>query len=195
MHSLDPAAVLRSLLILGHLMAFAMAAGAIALGDYAIFSGRRVDAGLLSKCANSVAIALLLLWVTGLAIIWADTRFALDLLAAKPKLLAKLSVVVLLTLNGLALNRFVFPRFVQPQHDPRRSAVLPAALGAVSFTTWTFAAFLGVSRGLDQALGYAGFMALYAAVLAAGVVVALRFVWPRLAGKMGLLEPASSGFR
>lgn len=184
MGHLDFAAVIRSALVFAHLFAFAAAAAAIAMGDFAIFYGRRVNSALLGKCASAVGFALLVLWITGLALVWLDTRFAFDVLAGRPKLLAKFNVVVFLTLNGFALSRFAFPRFAVRQGDPHGSAMVPAMLGAVSATTWIFAAFLGVARGLDDVLGYPEFMALYVLAVVLGIVVALRFVWPHLTRQM-----------
>ena len=163
MENLDLIAVTRMGLILAHLLAFAAAFAAVAFGDFAIFRRRRVDTELLAKAANGVTLALTALWITGFAVILLDTRLDLAVLWSKPKLLAKLSIVGLLTLNGIALHRWVFPMFSQPQDDPHRAAFLPAVLGAVSATTWTFAAFVGVGKAVAPALGYSGFMSLYAA--------------------------------
>ncbi|MGH6627797.1 MAG: hypothetical protein ACRECD_14875 [Burkholderiaceae bacterium] len=184
MENLDITAVIRMALILGHLLAFAVAAAAVAFGDFALFARRRVDTVLLSKAANAATTALTALWISGLAVIWLDTRFDLTVLASKPKLLAKLTIVTVLTLNGIALHRLVFPRVGQPQHDPQRAAILPVVLGAISATTWPFAAFLGVAKALAPVLGYSGFMVLYALALSAGVAIGLKFVRPRLAAQI-----------
>lgn len=189
MENLDLTAVTRMGLILAHLLAFAAAFAAVAFGDFAIFRRRRVDTELLTKAANSVTLALTALWITGFAVILLDTRLDLAVLWSKPKLLAKLSIVGLLTLNGIALHRWAFPLFSQPQDDPHRAAFLPAVLGAVSATTWTFAAFVGVGKAVAPALGYSGFMALYAASVAVGVWVSLTYVRPRLAAQMLPPEP------
>lgn len=129
MDNLDLTAVARMGLILAHLLAFAAAFAAVAFGDFAIFYRRRVNIELLTKAANGVTLALIALWITGLAVILLDTRLDLALLWGKPKLLAKLSIAGLLTLNGIALHRWAFPLFSQPQHDPHRAAFLPAVLG------------------------------------------------------------------
>ena len=102
MENLDLTAVTRMGLILAHLLAFAAAFAAVAFGDFAIFRRRRVDTELLTKAANSVTLALTALWITGFAVILLDTRLDLALLWGKPKLLAKLTIAGLLTINGIA---------------------------------------------------------------------------------------------
>lgn len=185
MEHIDVNAVLRMSLVYMHLISMCLAAAAVAFGDFAIFSKPgRVNAFMLEKSAHYVSTTLVALWVSGLLITWVDTRFDLALLAAKPKLLAKLCVVMVLTLNGWALHRLVFPRLTQPQRDPFRAAALPAVLGAVSGTTWMFAAFVGVGKPVASVLGYAGFMGLYGLALTAGIAFALVFVRPRLAQQM-----------
>jgi hypothetical protein len=188
MENLDLTALVRMGLILAHLLAFAAAFAAVAFGDFAIFRRRRVDTELLGKAAKGVMVALTALWVTGLAVIWLDTRFDLGILWARPKLLAKFSIAGLLTLNGMALHRWAFPRFSQPQDDPQRAAVLPAVLGAISATTWAFAAFVGVGKAVTPVLGYSGFMALYAASVVMGIAVSLTYIRPRLVSVIGQID-------
>lgn len=196
MEHIDLNAVLRMSLVYMHLISMCLAAAAVAFGDFAIFSKPgRINAFMLEKSAHYVSTTLIALWISGLLITWVDTRFDLALLAAKPKLLAKLCVVIVLTLNGWALHRMVFPRLAKPQRNPMQAAILPAVLGAVSGTTWMFAAFVGVGKPLASALGYAGFMGLYGLALALGVGFALTFVRPRLAQQMSGQSPLSSSLR
>jgi hypothetical protein len=75
---------------------------------------------MLGKAASVATLALVVLWITGLAVIGMDTGFDTELLATKPKLLAKLSVVTVLTVNSLALHLLAFPRMAVPQADPSR---------------------------------------------------------------------------
>jgi hypothetical protein len=53
MEALDSTAVARMGLILGHLLAFALAAVGIAFGDLAIFRKRRVDTDMLATAQAS----------------------------------------------------------------------------------------------------------------------------------------------
>ena len=81
MEALDSTAVARMGLILGHLLAFALAAVGIAFGDLAIFRKRRVDTDMLATAQAVVKWSLYGLWATGLAVIWLDTKFDLAVLA------------------------------------------------------------------------------------------------------------------
>lgn len=151
MEALDSTAVARMGLILGHLLAFALAAVGIAFGDLAIFRKRRVDTDMLTTAQSVVKWSLYGLWATGLAVIWLDTKFDLAVLATKPKLLAKLSVVVALSANGWLLHRVVFNRFTVAQDDPERAAVLPAIAGAISASSW-LRGCSGLSRCIPSSL-------------------------------------------
>ena len=71
--------------------------------------------GNAGKAAAVATIALVVLWITGLAVIGMDTGFDTGLLATKPKLLAKLTVVAVLTVNSLGLHLLAFPRMARPE--------------------------------------------------------------------------------
>ncbi|GAD21796.1 hypothetical protein QRD40_23620 [Comamonas sp. Y6] len=189
METLDLNAVARMGLILAHLLAFAMAAVGIAFGDLAIFRKRRVDADMLATSQTFVKWALYALWATGLVVIWLDTRFDPATLATKPKLLAKLTVAIALSANGWLLHKVVFHRFTVPQDDPHRAATLPAIAGAISASSWLFAAFVGVGKAVAPALGYTGFIVLYLAVVSMAIGFSLFFIRPILAARMLRPEP------
>ena len=189
MEALDSTAVARMGLILGHLLAFALAAVGIALGDMALFRKRHVDGEMLSHARHVVKWALYALWATGLAVIWLDTRFDPAALATKPKLLAKLTVAIALSANGWLLHKVVFHRFTFAQNDPERAAVLPAIAGAISASSWLFAAFVGVGKAVAPALGFTGFIVMYLAVVSLAIGVSLAFIRPILAARMLRPEP------
>ena len=183
-------------LVLAHLAALMAAAIAVAFGDYALLGRRRVDGRLLYRASTGVAWALVGLWVTGLALIGVDTAFDWAVLLAKPKVLAKLTVVLLLTANGIHLHRTVLPSLtpVQPpaRREARRIAAQAAVAGGVSAACWTFGVFLGVARPLAPVLGYTGFVAVFGVVLLAAVLVARQLAAPRLVSR---LCQATSGGR
>lgn len=180
MDHLDVSDVTRMGLILAHLVTFALAVAGIAFGDVAIFRNRRIDTGLLQTSAKLVTGALIMLWITGIAIIGIDTAFDPAVVVARPKLMAKLTIVVLLSLNGALMHHFAFPRFSIPQKDRHVAALMPAVLGAVSVSTWLFAAFVGVGKAVASVLGYIGFMTLYAFVVSLAVAISLVWIRPRL---------------
>lgn len=181
----DLTAVVRMALIFSHVLAFAVAAAAVGLGDFALFGQRRINIALLQKAATGVIGALIALWLTGLCVIWIDTRFDAGVLLHANKLLAKLTVSIAVTLNGFALHRLVFPRLRKMQNDPDRAALLPTVLGVFSATSWLFAAFLGVANAIAPLLGYSGFMTLYLVALCAATTIGVAVIRPQLARRMG----------
>lgn len=185
--ALDSTAVIRMLTVYGHILACFMAASAIVVADLALFLRRRVDNVLLHKASNVVLLALAALWITGLVLIGLDTGFVASEIAAKPKLVAKIIVVSLLTLNGLALLHYAFPVFARRNANTRAAARMPTVLGAVSLVTWLYAAFLGLATPLAPAMGVSGFMAAYAVLVLVAIAVALRTVRPRLAMRLSSL--------
>jgi len=186
--AIDLVAIARMTLILLHVLAMAAAGAGIAFGDYAIFARHRIDAGLLHKAGRAVTVALGMLWLSGLAVIWMDTRFEWAVLAVKPKLLAKLTVVTLLSINGVALHGVAFKRLSEVHSEALRAAKLPAVLGAISVVSWLYAAFVGLAKPVAPLLGYVGFMGLYGVALAAGIAMALLLMGPRLAHRLMLVQ-------
>ena len=176
----DFAALGHMFVLFVHVLTMVAAGAAIAFGDYAIFAHRNIDIALLRKAGFVVSLALVGLWLTGLTLIWIDTRFEWVVIAAKPKLLAKLTVVTLLTLNGIALHLVAFKRLSEPKYNVQHSAKLAALLGAISIVTWVYAAFLGLAKPVAPLLGYSGLMALYGICVAISITVAMRLVRPRL---------------
>lgn len=176
--------LLRLVALYVHVVACFAAAAAIVLGDLAVFLHRQVDRRLLRRASAWVVKALAVLWVTGLLIVAIDTGFELPALLSKGKLLAKFSVVLLLTLNGVALHKWALPRLMAPTYQPELTARVPALLGALSLASWLFAAFLGLAKPLAGVLGYGGFMQLYALSLVLALVVAWQWGRPRLARQL-----------
>ena len=167
-------------LLFAHTLTFAFAIVAVLREDLALLRARRVDAARLHVAGRFIMRLLVLLWITGLALIALDVGFDLAAMANKPKLAAKLTVVSLLTANGLLLHWLAFPILTKPQRFPHQAATHCAALGAISSVTWLYASFVGVARLIAPAMSYTGFLALYVVGLVAGLVVAMVFVRPHV---------------
>ncbi len=189
--------VVRMFLVLGHLFALLAAAVAVAFGDYALLGGKQIDNGVLRKASSGVALALAALWVTGLGIIYVDTHFAMALILAKPKILAKLTVVGVLTLNGMFMHAKVLPSLERRFSAERAVGVAAWATvaGAVSAAGWGYAVFLGVARPLTPILGYQGFIALFVLAVLGACVVSARLVRPALARRLIDASPQAVGVR
>lgn len=178
--------LVRMFLVLGHLTALMAAAIAVAFGDYALLGRSRVQTDLMHRSSQAVAWALAGLWLTGLGIIYVDTQFALVSLMAKPKLLAKLTVVLVLTANGFLLHARVLPALSRLYEPLRAQSVarLAAVAGGVSAAGWVFGLFLGVAKPLAPILQYKGFIALYVLVVTGALLVARKVVAPQLADRL-----------
>jgi hypothetical protein len=182
---MDIGPLIRDLAVLLHLLALAAAMMAVAWGDLALFGFQRLDTRLLSRALRIMVPALVLLWLSGLAIVALDLWNGRGAPWPGDKLLAKLSVAAVLTLNGVALHRWVFPQLARPVADiDGGMAARAALLGAVSQVSWLVAMFIGVARAWAPLLGYRGLMGLYLAALLLGLAVAWYRVRPALQQRM-----------
>src|SRR5688500_5893626 len=174
---MDLVLLLRQGVLFIHLIAFAMTVSAVLRADLRWLLNRELDAARLQRTMRTVSAGLVLLWVTGLALLAFAAAASPQPWALSPKLCAKLVVVGLLTANGWALHTWVFPGLRAGELSDHPASRLPAVLGAFSSASWMFASFVGVARPMESVLSLAGFMSLYAAsvVLAIGVaLLALR---------------------
>lgn len=140
------------LLVFLHLLAAAMALGAIVATDLRLLSKLSQDRIRIAPpnafVARIVMLALLLLYVTGAGIVWLGLQTRPDYLA-NPKLQVKLLLVVLLTINAFVLHRLTFPRLSRGRRVARWRGSDWLVVGvpvAVSNFLWMFVAFLGTAR-------------------------------------------------
>jgi hypothetical protein len=133
---------------------------------------------VVHSAAGLVAGAMVLLAVSG-------TAFFLVGSEPTPKFWAKMVIVAIACLNGLAAHRLVFPLIESAAtsgtgrlHLRPWSARLAAASAAVSSVSWSGALILGAWRGLR--LGMVPILAVYASVLAAAVLVSAILIAPRV---------------
>ena len=109
------------------------------------------------------------LWISGMAIVAVD---GLAQMGTNPKLLAKLVCVSLLTLNGLLLRHWCFPRLISNRPLQRAESWALMSCGAVSTTCWLMSGFYGIARPLALWTPGQNLLLLWAA-LAAALPVAL----------------------
>ena len=141
-----------TLLVFGHLLATSMALGAIVATDLRLLSKLSQDKVRIAPpnqfVMRLIMVALLLLFVTGGAIVWHGLGERADYLDS-PKLQAKIILVVLLTLNAFVLHHLTFPRLARGRRVARwhiADWILIAVPVAVSNFLWMFVAFLGIAR-------------------------------------------------
>lgn len=170
----------RQLLLYGHLLAFAFAFVAVVREDIAMCRATRIDPRQLRRTAHQVLILLVVLWVSGVGMLALEGNLDPATWGLQPKLAAKVTVVCLLTLNGLLLHRLAFPLMTQRQRLPGLAATICVILGAFSAVGWSYAAFLGVARVIAPAMSYGDFLAILGLALVPALGLALVVVRPRL---------------
>jgi hypothetical protein len=167
-------------ILMAHVLCLVLAGIGVAFADLSLFGKARVDRRLLRMAIRMVAWALVALWLSGLSLVWIQTGFDPATIMAKPKLVAKLSVATLLTLNGILLHRHFFDVIGTAPTNPRRAANVTTLLATVSGASWLYAGFLGLAKALAPVLSLADFTLLYLLVLGLAAVFAVRFVRPRI---------------
>jgi len=181
----DTPTLLRLALVYAHLLLCVFALHEVLSADWKVLR-RRIDAAALAGVERRLLVLLGGLWATGLSIIFIDCGTDLARIADNPKLLAKLATVCVLTLNGVVLRHFCFPRIAGAQTLGRLEAAAVMVFGAISTSSWLSAAFFGIARPLKQ--WHPGqTLGLYIAVLTASITVAIAL---GLALKQPLLRPA-----
>ncbi|MEP7300572.1 MAG: hypothetical protein ABI699_03515 [Caldimonas sp.] len=144
--------MLHMLLVFGHMLAASMALGAIVATDLRLLSKLSQDKVRIAPpnefVARIVMVALLLLYVTGGAIVWVGLGVRPDYLE-NPKLQAKIGLVIVLTLNAFVLHKLTFPRLARGRRVARWRLsdwiVIAVPVGTSNFL-WMFVAFLGIAR-------------------------------------------------
>ncbi len=135
-----------------HLLGLALGFGVAILAD--LCAARSLfrplddrDFETLHQYHRTVALGLMLFWASGLVLLWLRTGFQLENFS--PKLMAKLGVVSLLTVNAYLIGRIGLPTMIAWQGF--RYGALPlahrlrlAALAGMSGAGWISALALGV---------------------------------------------------
>jgi hypothetical protein len=171
---------MKTLLVYAHLLAACVSVGILLIQDSALAKsrGKALSAAAikdLTKSAEVMFVALIVLWITGLALVLLGYLENPQQYLMNEKLWAKFTVVSVLTLNGVALHFFSFPR-VTSRHGllglPTFEQILVTLTGAISSTSWLFACYLGIARPWNYTANYSYVMFIYAGLLIAAVIVA-----------------------
>ena len=178
--------MLKTLLVYTHLIAACIAIGVILLQDIALakWRGRRMDAdSILNLQRNShlASLALVVLWVSGLAIV-AIGYIDVPGYLMNQKLWAKFTVVSILTVNGLFLHYYSFPVLASPRGfvgASGRGQLLVVITAVVSLVSWLYACYLGIARPWNNTAPFAYVMVIYSLMLTIALVIALE-LWREL---------------
>jgi len=174
----------RTFLVLIHLVLFALALATVLRADWQFLRNQPPSRRRLQRVGRQMRWWFIGLLATGAALVWIDTGFSPDRMLASPKLLAKLSVVAVMALNGALLHLWGLAALQRPSGQAHRTATWLALMGAVSTTSWVMATLVGIGRPLVPVLGYTGFMALYGTGLLAAAAVALAWMRPLLVRRL-----------
>ncbi|MES1164105.1 MAG: hypothetical protein ABUL50_13725, partial [Rhizobacter sp.] len=144
--------LIKLLLLFVHLLGTSMALGSIVATDIRLLA-RLADARVRIPPPNEfvmrlITISLAVLYVTGGAMILLGLRDDPNYLA-NPKLLAKLVLVLILTVNAFVLHRYTFPSLARAGRVARwkfNHFLRVAMPVSISNCLWMYCAFLGIAR-------------------------------------------------
>lgn len=173
---------IRILLIILHIIGTVLGAGAATVTDYLVFKfskDLKIDKDefqILHTISDIIWAGLLLLLITGLGFIalhisdfgTVRNSYSLD------KIWAKITIVIILTLNGFFVHYYVLPtlkkRLGKTLATPSfiQKSFFIFSPGAISAVSWYSALILGAWRGLEAS--YVEIMSGYIAILAAAII-------------------------
>ncbi len=164
---------MKTLIVYVHLIAACVAVGIMLIQDLALAKTRgqtlsKLAVEELQRAAKTISLALIALWISGLLLVaigYADNpqEYLLN-----QKLWAKFTVVGILTLNGIALHHFSFPRVVSSRGISGLGNIektLVVLTGVVSSVSWLFACYLGIARPWNYTVDYSFVMLVYFSLL------------------------------
>ncbi|MFW0755328.1 hypothetical protein ACN1C3_11335 [Pseudomonas sp. H11T01] len=173
-----------------HLIACCVAIGLVLTSDIEMVkqllkgdaSGRHDDAHMESL-QKTVVLALIMLWITGVAIVGIDYTGTGMEYFLNPKLQAKIGIVVLLTLNGVVLHSAVLPALKKAGSLLKLSfslRMLALFSGALSGVSWFYAAMLGVGRPLAWKYSLVELLAAYPVLIVGGfLTMVMLTLWAK----------------
>lgn len=134
----------KAVLVMIHLLGVTLGLGGATVTDYFTFKALRDykisddEARTMHSFSEIIWAGLVLLYVSGIGLYLTDPA----MYSQSPGFLAKITAVLVITINGIILNLYISPRMSQmdflskitPSGIPIRK--LAFALGAISFTSW-----------------------------------------------------------
>jgi len=184
-----------------HFIGLALGIGAGSFADFSLL--RKLDKEITQCDLNNLEIihkmvwvGLGFLWVSGLGLLYARTGF--DPALFSPKLIMKLMVVAILTVNAVMLGTIAMPILKRSLNKTYLSFALEdkaqlCLLAALSIASWMSGLILGIFSALRPAnfeFIIPIFLVLYAGALFGAVVmtIALHIIWERRSRKASAKE-------
>lgn len=192
----DPPALLKSGLLVLHVFGLVIGLGPAILIDlyFTRFLYRHQANSeairLLEIGSRLVGLGILLLWISGAGFLlhywWFDPSKL-----ANPKIWAKVSIVILLTANGIYIHTVLKPALTKARECPLLRGATPLRAmqflvpAVVSFSAWVFAACLGLIRELNFAISSDRLIWAYIAALSAMLAAATLIHSMKRASQVG----------
>ena len=190
--------MLMLLLQFAHLLGASLALGEIVVTDLRLLrrlaSGRTRIAPPRPHVIRLMTISLIVLYATGGALISLGLAADPTYLSDNPKLLGKLVLVALLTINALVLHRITFPTLARGRRLARWTARDFASVAvpvAVSNCLWFYCAFLGIARPWSRNVSMEFVLGTALWLFGAGLVGLLAVLLIAARGRVGALPAAS----
>jgi hypothetical protein len=161
-----------------HVIAVVFGMGGALVSDilFSFFSKAKklntTEISTLSILSNIVFYSLIVIVISGITIFLSDVERYMH----SAKFLAKMSILLVLLINGYVLNKAVWPHLLNEGFfvlkKERSIRQLAFACGAVSVVSWLSVCTLGVLNKLN--MSYSTIISVYLLILLFGVVVSLR---------------------
>lgn len=168
-----------------HLLTVCIAVGSLLLQDFELMLKRGEtllanEVTHLQKTAKVMVYALFVLWVTGVSLVVLGYLENPDTYLANQKIWAKFSVVFVLTINGIFLHYYSFPRITSRSGMFGLSwneQVMVGLTGIISTVSWLFAAYLGIARHWNNSVHFSFIMTVYLLFIAVGFIFLCEFLY------------------
>lgn len=156
-----------------HLIALVMGLGGAVLLDLTIFTRgviRPVSQFTIHQAevlSRFVSAGLVLLWASGAGLIWVNTMSKPEYLTNQ-KLWAKIAIVLILTINGIVVHKYILPFLKGSVGKPLFTGITGRYLafltfvGSISFVSWTVPVVLGMASELNYVTRMWVILAIYA---------------------------------
>ncbi|WP_157182213.1 hypothetical protein [Methylobacterium sp. WSM2598] len=180
-----------------HLVGLCLGFGAAAMMDFWLLRWMRWGGmppeieRMIRFMAKVVTVGLALLWLSGLGFLAIYAVESPEKLF-NPKMWAKVSVVIVLTLNGVVIHHWVLPRVLTDVRRPILEDLSPVSAraflfsGAVSAVSWSFAFALGILREFNGVVPVQLLLGLWlGGVAAASLATGILWGHWRRAGLLG----------
>jgi uncharacterized membrane protein len=169
---------MKTALVYFHVLSLAAAFGATLIAEHLIFfrNGQfsRDNYETLIFAARTTRASLVLLWLTGIGLVivgyLADPQYI-----ANQKIWAKVSIVLLMSINGVYIHKRILPRFAELDNGAllirttAESARMRIAF-ATSLSGWLLTPFYGAAKFLNQGYVYGELLGLYLVTVATIVI-------------------------